>query len=176
MKRRIEQKMVSLGQDSIQKSLETIRQQKFKLKNANLGTLNTLIDEYLDQGDWHKKVDISPLLLVYDELAANTKITLPCKSILELDQTHFRQALSKLKKAHKIELRWVRAESMRAAQEYVNRKNYEISQTLTKEVRDLFRQYIDVREKAVFFKDETEKLTERLVGYENRISELSNAV
>ena len=48
MKRRIEQKMVSLGQDSIQKSLETIRQQKFKLKNANLGTLNTLIDEYLD--------------------------------------------------------------------------------------------------------------------------------
>ena len=126
MQKRIEQTVLSLGQDSVQKSLETIRQQKFKLKNATLGTFNTLVDEYLDQSD-KNKVDISPLLLVYDELAANTKITLPCKSILELDQTHFRQALAKLKKAHRIELRWVRAESMRAAQEYVNRKNYDIS-------------------------------------------------
>ncbi len=48
-----------------------IRLQKLKLKKANLTSLNELIDEYLTADD---KVDISPLLIVYDEMVANTKL------------------------------------------------------------------------------------------------------
>ena len=40
----------------------------------------------------------------------------------------------------------------------------------------MFRQYNAVREKAVFFKSETERLTEKLVGYEDRVAELANYV
>ena len=60
-------------------SLQVIKQTTMRLKKANLTQLNELIDEYLSI---EEKTDISPVLQVYDQLAANTKLTLPCKSIL----------------------------------------------------------------------------------------------
>ena len=40
----------------------------------------------------------------------------------------------------------------------------------------MFRQYNMVRDKAIFFKNETERLTEKLVGSDARIAELTNYV
>ena len=40
----------------------------------------------------------------------------------------------------------------------------------------MFRQYHDVQEKALFYKAETERLTEKLVSYEAMIAEMSGSV
>ncbi len=69
--KRVEDNMQSLGHNQVTKSLDMIRLQKFKLKKANLTSLNELIDEFLTADE---KVDISPLLIVYDEMVANTKL------------------------------------------------------------------------------------------------------
>ena len=102
-----------------------MKQTTMRLKKANLSQLNELIDEYLSI---EEKADISPLLQVYDQLAENTKLTLPCKSILQQDQRFFQEALTKLRKAQKIELRWMKAEGLRCAREYIEKKNHKISQ------------------------------------------------
>ena len=69
--KRVEDNMQSLGHNQVTKSLDMIRLQKLKLKKANLTSLNELIDEFLTADE---KVDISPLLIVYDEMVANTKL------------------------------------------------------------------------------------------------------
>ena len=114
-----------------------------RLKKANLTQLNELIDEFLST---EEKTDISPVLQVYDQLAENTKLTLPCKSILQQDQRFFQEALTKLRKAHKVELRWMKAEGMRCAREYIDKKSHEISQQVTTQIRDIYRQYHVIRE------------------------------
>jgi len=107
-----------------------------RLKKANLTTLNELIDEFLSS---NVKSDISPLLMVYDQVKQNTKLTLPSKALLEQDQKFFKKALTKLRRAQKIEIRWIKAEAMQAAHDYVNKKAHDISQIMTLEVRDMFR-------------------------------------
>lgn len=47
-----------------------------------IDTLNELIDEYLANDE---DGDISPLLQVYDQLADNTKILMPVRSVLQAD-------------------------------------------------------------------------------------------
>ena len=65
---------------------------------------------------------------------------------------------------------------MEAARDFTNKKAYEFSQLLTLEMRDMHRKYNRVREKAIEFKKQNEKLTVMLVGYENRIQELTKQV
>lgn len=84
--------------------------------------------------------------------------------------------MAKLRKAQKIELKWVTDQAVTIAREYVNRKNYEIQQLLTKQVRDVYLQYDEMRDQAIFFKKETARLTEKLVSYESRIADLVNSV
>ena len=72
--------------------------------------------------------------------------------MLEQDQRFFRQALDKMRKAQKIENRWIRTEAMQAAKDYVNLKAHEISQLVTEEVREMFRQSDETRQKAIFMK------------------------
>ena len=79
-----------------------------------------------------------------------------------------------MRKAQKIENRWIRTEAMQAAKDYVNLKAHEISQLVTEEVREMFRQSDEIRQKAIFMKQQNEKLTQMLVGYENKITELTN--
>ena len=62
---------------------------------------------------------------------------------------------------------------MEAARDFTNKQAYEFSQLLTLEMRDMHRKYNRVREKAIEFKKQSEKLTEMMVGYENRIQELT---
>ncbi len=47
---------------------------------------------------------------------------------------------------------------------------------VTKEIRNMFRQYAEIQEKATFFKNETERLTEKLVNYESMIAEMRGSV
>lgn len=94
------------------------------MKKANLQTLNELIDEFLS-GD--EKNDISPLLVVYDQLKEHSKILLPSRSLLEQDQRFFKLALNKLRKAQKIELRWQKVEALEAARDFTNKKAHEFS-------------------------------------------------
>ena len=98
------------------------------MKKATLSTLNELIDEYLSSVE---ASDLSPLLQVYDDLAKHTKLALPARALLQHDQSFFREALSKTRRAHEVELRWVKAEALRCAREYVTRKSHEIQQILT---------------------------------------------
>ena len=143
------------------------------MKKATLSQLNELIDQYISK-EWNN--DISPLLQVYDQLAANTKMTLPSKAMLQQDQKFFQEALIKIRKAHKVELKWVRTESLKVAREYIEKKNHEVSQILTMQVRDVYRQYNTIREQTVVYKKEMERMTVRMVHYEGNIAELANYV
>ena len=51
----------------------------------------------------------------------------------------FKEAIAKMRKAHAIELRWIKSEAMKAAREYVNRKNAEVQGMVTRQILDMFR-------------------------------------
>ena len=170
---RVKEKTEDFDKLVVGRSLEVVKQTSQRLKKASLSTLNELIDEYLSSVE---ASDLSPLLQVYDDLTKHTKLALPARSLLQHDQSFFREALAKTRRAHQVELGWVKAEALRCAREYISRKSHEIQQIITTQIRDVFRQYNGVREKAVFYKSEAERLTEKLVGYEDRVAELANYV
>ena len=47
---------------------------------------------------------------------------------------------------------------------------------MTQEIRDVYRQYHEVREQTVVYKKETEAMVVKMVGYEENIAELANYV
>lgn len=63
-------------------------------------------------------------------------------------------------------MKWHKENSLQVARDYVMKKNYEIQQLITLQIRDMMRQYNVVRDQAIFFKNEVSRLTEKQVGYE----------
>jgi len=63
-------------------------------------------------------------------------------------------------------MKWHKENSIQVARDYVMKKNYEIQQLITLQIRDMMRQYNVVRDQAIFFKNEVSRLTEKQVGYE----------
>ena len=61
--------------------------------------------------------EISPLLKFYNELASNSGFRLPVKQLLEFDTRVFVKHLAKMKKAHDIEIRWVKKAAVQKASE-----------------------------------------------------------
>lgn len=63
-------------------------------------------------------------------------------------------------------MKWHKENALQVARDYVIKKNYEIQQLITLQIRDMMRQYNVVRDQAIFFKNEVSRLTEKQVGYE----------
>ena len=125
---RIKEKTEDFDKLVVGRSLEVVKQTSQRLKKASLATLNELIDEYLSSVE---ASDLSPLLQVYDDLTKHTKLALPARALLQHDQSFFREALAKTRRAHQVELGWVKAEALRCAREYISRKSHEIQQIIT---------------------------------------------
>jgi len=73
-------------------------------------------------------------------------------------------------------LKWQKDNALQIAHDYVVRKNYEIQQVVTKQITEMFRQYNSVRDEAMVSKNEVERVTLKLVGYEARITQLTLTV
>ena len=71
LKRTVNEKVKALEPMKIKDALQTVQEMNQQMKKANLQTLNELIDEFLSGDD---KTDISPLLLVYDQLKEHSKL------------------------------------------------------------------------------------------------------
>ena len=65
---------------------------------------------------------------------------------------------------------------MEAGREIIDMKVHKVQQDCTVEIRNILRQYNNLREQNVNMKIENSKLVDMLAGYETRISELTNYV
>lgn len=61
------------------------------------------------------------MLKFYNELAKNTNFRMPLKSLLEFDTKMFLRHLQKLKKAHEIEMKWVKKQAKDTAREMLDK-------------------------------------------------------
>ena len=66
--------------------------------------------------------DITPLLVHYDQIRRDTDIYLPSEQMLKLDQHFFRELITKMRKAHQYELRQVKREYLKTAEEMVTKE------------------------------------------------------
>lgn len=74
-----------------------------------------LCDSLLDP-----RKDIAPLLQHYDTLEKFSDLLLPSEKMLRLDQDFFRKYIERLKLAHKYEMRVVKDQIQRAAEEFIS--------------------------------------------------------
>jgi hypothetical protein len=56
---------------------------------------------------------VSPLLKYFNDLARYSNFRLPSLAVLEFDQQYFKKYVERLRKAQKVEIKWVRAETVR---------------------------------------------------------------
>jgi hypothetical protein len=58
---------------------------------------------------------VSPLLKYFNDLAKHSNFRLPSLAVLEFDQRYFKKYVDRLRKAQLVEIKWVRAETVREA-------------------------------------------------------------
>jgi hypothetical protein len=63
--------------------------------------------------------EVSPLLKFYNELMAHSNFRIPLKSMLEFDVRLFRTQLDKIRRSHKIQLRYIKQAAKDKASEYL---------------------------------------------------------
>eukprot|EP00347_Sterkiella_histriomuscorum_P004147 403361575 len=114
--------------DKVQETFQKMKDFCAQQLNYNYRDANAQIDRLLKKSEH----EVSPLLKFYNELAKNSKFRMPLKALLEFDTKVFQRHLIKLKKAHQVELKWVKKESKDKAKQILD-KDYERTQAILKE-------------------------------------------
>ena len=76
---------------------------------------HTNLNRHLDRMILSKDAKPSVMLKYYNELLKDTNFRIPAKQQLELDQKLYKKSIEKIKRAHSVELQWVRTRAEREA-------------------------------------------------------------
>ena len=111
-------------------------QLEYSYRDANLQ-----IDKLLMKSE----KEVSPLLQVYDDLAKHSNFRMPLKSLLEFDTRVFLRHLRKMKKAHEVELRWVRKAARDRALELLKQDYQRTQEVISAELSGVVAQFNDLK-------------------------------
>ncbi|CDW75315.1 synaptobrevin vamp-like protein [Stylonychia lemnae] len=114
--------------DKVQDTFQRMKEFCIQQLNYSYRDANSHIEKLLKKSE----TEVSPLLKFYNELAKNTRFRMPLKSLLEFDAKMFQRHLQKFKKAHAVEVRWIKKSSKEKAEEML-RKDYERTQKILKD-------------------------------------------
>ena len=93
----------------------------------------------------------------HDQLSKNTNLKLPSKEILQYDQRVFTKFLEKVRKAHLIEVKWLRERIRIETQKYVEDYREKTLKAATIEIRNIMRQFDDTRKQLLYSTDKIKK-------------------
>ena len=79
--------------------------------------------------------EVSPLLKFYNELSAHSNFRLPLRSLLQFDINLFRAQLEKIKRCHKVQLRYVKKAAKDKAGSYLQGQFESVKNLLIEEMR-----------------------------------------
>lgn len=153
-------------------SMMSLQDQRKKIRSLTIQNLDAYLNDFL-LGDPNK---FAPMLKVHDDLAQVAQFQLPSKEILEFQVKNFRTLITKTRKAHKLELKWLRDKMMQSANDYIKHGCHQVCQDATQEMKTIWKQYFKLREQTVEIYNENEKLRGKLEGHEAKISELTHYV
>ena len=114
--------------DKVQDTFQRMKEFCINQLNYSYRDANSHIEKLLKKSE----TEVSPLLKFYNELAKNTRFRMPLKSLLEFDAKMFQRHLQKFKKAHQVEIRWIKKSAKEKAEEML-RKDYERTQRILRD-------------------------------------------
>jgi hypothetical protein len=89
--------------------------------------------------------EVSPLLKFYNELVSHSNFRIPLKPMLEFDIRLFRAQLDKIRRSHKMQLRYIKQAAKDKANEYLMSQFANARNIITDEIKWCLKQTEDLK-------------------------------